>query len=136
MVKYSSLCPRRTMVERSKTAVCMAIEYDEQKFTRLALGDGNRAFAMASFLACVLGCAMPSAVTASVPETQGSGITAAPCPDGGDDALDPCCRRDPHPTGGSEKSKYRSISCCPAETALIHSIAWRCLHWFTFTLWC
>jgi hypothetical protein len=31
MVKYSSLCPRRTMVERSKTAACMAIEYDESK---------------------------------------------------------------------------------------------------------
>jgi hypothetical protein len=72
-------------------------------------------------LACVLGCAKPSAAStsASALETQVSGLSAAPCPDGGCDAGQPRCRHGHDPADGSEKSEHNSISCCPAETALI-----------------
>lgn len=69
-------------------------------------------------LACVLGCAMPSAASPSASETQASRLSAAPCPDGGD-AGEECCRHGHNPAGGSEKNEHHSISCCPAETALI-----------------
>jgi hypothetical protein len=70
-------------------------------------------------LACVLGCAKPSAASALAPETQVSGLSAAPCPDRGGDAEQPCCRHGHDPADGSEKNEHHSISCCPAETALI-----------------
>jgi len=70
-------------------------------------------------LACVLGCAKPSAASPLAPETQVSGLGAAPCPDRGSDAEEPCCRHGHNPADGSEKNKHRSISCCPTETALI-----------------
>jgi hypothetical protein len=70
-------------------------------------------------LACVLGCAKPSAASASAPQTEVSGLSAAPCPDGGGDAGQPCCRHGHDPADGSEKNEHHSISCCPAETALI-----------------
>jgi hypothetical protein len=70
-------------------------------------------------LACVLGCARPTAASPSALETQVSGLSAAPCPDRGGDVGEPCCRHGHNPAGGSEKNEHRSISCCPAETALI-----------------
>jgi hypothetical protein len=70
-------------------------------------------------LACVLGCAKPSAASPSAPETQVSGLSAALCPDRGGDAEEPCCRQGHNPADGSEKNKHRSISCCPTETAVI-----------------
>jgi hypothetical protein len=70
-------------------------------------------------LACALGCAKPSAASASAPEAEVSGLSAAPCPDGGGDAGQPCCRHGHDPADGSEKNEHHSISCCPAETALI-----------------
>src|SRR5271170_1439485 len=69
-------------------------------------------------LACVLGCAMPSAASPLAPEIQVSGLGATPCPDGGDIG-EPCCRHGHNPADGSGKSEHHSISCCPAETALI-----------------
>jgi hypothetical protein len=70
-------------------------------------------------LACVLGCAIPSAASLSAPKTQVSGLSAAPCPDPGGDAGEPCCRHGHSPADGSGKNEHHSISCCPAETALI-----------------
>ena len=71
-------------------------------------------------LACVLGCAMPSAASPSAPGTQRSGpSTVQQCADPGDDDGQPCCRHGHHPADGSEKNHHRSISCCPADTALI-----------------
>ena len=70
-------------------------------------------------LACVLGCATPSAASPAAPETQVSGLNAVPCPDRGGDVGEPCCPHGHNPGGGSEKNQHRSISCCPAETALI-----------------
>src|SRR5258708_3576757 len=70
-------------------------------------------------LACVLGCAMPSAASPSAPETQGSGLSTAQCSDPGDDFGQPCCRHRHHPADSSEKNRHRSISCCPADTALV-----------------
>jgi hypothetical protein len=69
-------------------------------------------------LACVLGCAMPSAAAPSAPEMQVSGLGAAPCPDGGDNG-EACCRHGHNPVDSSGKSEHHSISCCPAETALV-----------------
>jgi hypothetical protein len=68
-------------------------------------------------LACVLGCANVSTASASAPETQVSGLSAAPCPDRDADSGESCCRHGHNPAGGSEKN--HKISCCPAETALI-----------------
>jgi hypothetical protein len=70
-------------------------------------------------LACVLGCAKPSAAFPLAPETQVSGLNAAPCPDSGGDAEEPCCRHGHDPANGPGKNEHHSISCCPAETALI-----------------
>src|SRR5580692_2185650 len=70
-------------------------------------------------LACVLGCAKPSAASPSAPETQVSGLNAAPCPDRGGDVGEPCCRHGHNPGDGPGKNEHHSISCCPAETALI-----------------
>lgn len=70
-------------------------------------------------LACVLGCANPSGAAPLAPETHVAGLGATPCPDGGDDAGEPCCRHRHNPGDGSEKNEHHSISCCPAETALI-----------------
>jgi hypothetical protein len=70
-------------------------------------------------LACVLGCAKPSAASPSAPETQVFGLSAAPCPDRGGDAGEPCCRHGHNPGDGPGKNEHHSISCCPAETALI-----------------
>src|SRR5258708_40101639 len=70
-------------------------------------------------LACVLGCAMPSAASPSAPKTQGSGLSTTQCPDPGDDAGRQCCRQGHHPADGSNKNQHRSISCCPADTALV-----------------
>jgi len=70
-------------------------------------------------LACVLGCGKLSAASPSAPETQVSGPSAASCPEPGGDAGEPCCRHGHNPGGGSEKNRHHSISCCPAETALI-----------------
>lgn len=67
-------------------------------------------------LACVLGCANAKTASASAPETQVSGISAAPCSARDDGAAESCCH---NPAGGSEKHGRHSISCCPAETALI-----------------
>src|ERR1700734_1378588 len=70
-------------------------------------------------LACVLGCAKVSAASPSALETRVSGISAAPCPDRGSDATEPCCRHGHNPGGAPGKNDHHSISCCPAETALI-----------------
>jgi len=70
-------------------------------------------------LACVLGCANPSAASPSAPERHVSGLSAADCPDGGGDAGEACCRHGHNPADGSEKNEHRSMLCCPAETALI-----------------
>src|SRR5271169_538781 len=70
-------------------------------------------------LACVLGCARPSAASPPAPETQVSGVNAAPCTDPSDDAGESCCRHGHNPASGSGKSQRHSLSCCPAETALI-----------------
>jgi len=70
-------------------------------------------------LACVLGCAKPSAAFPLAPETQVSGLKAAACPDRGGDPEEPCCRHGHNPANGPEKNEHHSISCCPAETALI-----------------
>jgi hypothetical protein len=70
-------------------------------------------------LACVLGCAKVSAASPSAPETEASGLSAAPCPDRGGDAGDPCCRHGHNPGDGPGKNEHHSVSCCPAETALI-----------------
>jgi hypothetical protein len=70
-------------------------------------------------LACLLGCAKPSAAFPLAPETQVSGLKAAPCPDRGGDAEELCCHHGHNPANGPEKNEHHSISCCPAETALI-----------------
>lgn len=70
-------------------------------------------------LACVLGCAKPSAASPSAREMQVSGSSAAPCPDPGGDAGELCCRHDHNPVNGSGKNEHHSISCCPSETARI-----------------
>jgi hypothetical protein len=70
-------------------------------------------------LACVLGCAKPSAAFPLVPETQVSVLKATPCPDRGGDPEEPCCHHGHNPANGPEKNEHHSISCCPAETALI-----------------
>ena|ERR1700719_790943 len=70
-------------------------------------------------LACVLGCAKPSAGSPSAPETQSSALSAAACPDRRGDVGEPCCRHGHNPADGSEKNDHHSISCCPTETALI-----------------
>lgn|SRR5208282_3333721 len=70
-------------------------------------------------LACVLGCAKPSAAFPLAPVAQVSGFKAAPCPDRGGDAEESCCRHGRNPANGPEKNEHHSISCCPAETALI-----------------
>src|SRR5882762_9926080 len=71
-------------------------------------------------LACVLGCAMPSAASPTAPDAQRSGPkTVQQCADPAGDDGQPCCRHGHHPADGSEKNHHRSISCCPAETALI-----------------
>src|SRR4029077_9930643 len=70
-------------------------------------------------LACVLGCAKPSAASPSAPGMQVSGSSAAPCPDPGGDAGELCCRHGHNPANGSGKNEHHSISCCPSETALI-----------------
>jgi hypothetical protein len=70
-------------------------------------------------LACVLGCANVSTAAVSASETQVSGLSAAPCPDRDGDAGESCCRHEHNPAGGSEKTGHHTISCCPAETALI-----------------
>ena len=68
-------------------------------------------------LACVLGCANVSTAAASAPKTQVSGLSATQCPDR--DVVGSCCRHGHHPAGGSDKDEQHTISCCPAETALI-----------------
>ena len=70
-------------------------------------------------LACVLGCAMPAAASPAAPEVQVSGLGAAPCPDSGGDAGESCCRHGHNPGDGSGNSEHHSMSCCPAETALM-----------------
>jgi hypothetical protein len=70
-------------------------------------------------LACVLGCAKVSTASASTPKTQGSGLTAAQCPVRDGDAGESCCRHGHDPAGGSGDDAQHTISCCPAETALI-----------------
>ena len=70
-------------------------------------------------LACVLGCAKPSAAFPLVPETQVSVLKATPCPDRGGDPEEPCCHHGHNPANGSGKNEHHSISCCPSETALI-----------------
>ena len=70
-------------------------------------------------LACVLGCANPSAAAPSAPGRSGSGLSGAPCPDRDAGAAEPCCRHGHSPGDGSGRDKHRSISCCPTETALI-----------------
>src|SRR5258708_37726982 len=71
-------------------------------------------------LACVLGCAMPSAASPSAPELQRSGRnTVQQCADPSGDDGQPCCRQGHHPADGSNKNQHRSISCCPADTALV-----------------
>jgi hypothetical protein len=70
-------------------------------------------------LACLLGCAKPSAAFPLAQEIQVSGLKAAPCPDRGGDAEEPCCRHGRNPANGPERNEHHSISCCPAETALI-----------------
>jgi hypothetical protein len=70
-------------------------------------------------LACVLGCAKLSAAAPSAPETQVTGLSAAPCPDRGGDTEGPCCRHGHNPADGPDKNEHHPISCCPAETALI-----------------
>jgi hypothetical protein len=76
-------------------------------------------------LACVLGCARSSAASPLAPETQLSGVNAAPCTDPSDDAEESCCRHGRNPADGSGKNQHHSISCCPDETALIqkHNVA-------------
>jgi hypothetical protein len=69
-------------------------------------------------LACLLGCAMPSAAVPPGPEMRIFGVGAAPCADGGD-AGEPCCRHGHNPADRSGNSEHQSISCCPAETALV-----------------
>jgi hypothetical protein len=69
-------------------------------------------------LACVLGCAKPSAASPT-PETQVAGLTAAPCSDRDADAGESCCRHGHNPADRSGKNQHHSISCCPTETALI-----------------
>lgn len=70
-------------------------------------------------LACVLGCANVPTASASAPVIQVSQLSAAPCPDRDGDAGESCCRHGHNPAGGSEKNGHHTISCCPAETALI-----------------
>ena len=70
-------------------------------------------------LACVLGCGKLAAASPSAQETQATGPRAAACPEPGGDIGEPCCRHGHNPGGGREKNKHHSISCCPAETALI-----------------
>ena len=70
-------------------------------------------------LACVLGCAKPSVASTSASETKASGFSAAPCPERGGEDEEPCCRHGHNPADGSGKNEQHSISCCPAETALI-----------------
>jgi len=69
-------------------------------------------------LACVLGCAKPSAASSLAPETV-SGHIAAQCPDRDNEAGDSCCRHGHNPADHSGKNQHHSISCCPTETALI-----------------
>jgi hypothetical protein len=69
-------------------------------------------------LACALGCANVSTAFASAPERQVSGLRPGPCSGRDDDAGESCCRHGHNPAGGSEKTGH-TISCCPAETALI-----------------
>lgn len=69
-------------------------------------------------LACVLGCAKVSTASASAPRTQVSGRSTTQCPERDVDAGS-CCRHGHHPAGGSDKDEQHTISCCPAETALI-----------------
>ena len=70
-------------------------------------------------LACVLGCAKVSTAPASAPKTHASGLSAAQCSERDVDAGSCCRRHGHHPAGGSDKDEQHTISCCPAETALI-----------------
>jgi hypothetical protein len=70
-------------------------------------------------LACVLGCAKPSAASTSTPETKNSGLSAAPCPDRDGDSGGSCCRHGHDVPGNSGKNRHQEMSCCPAEAALV-----------------
>ena len=67
-------------------------------------------------LACLLGCAKPTAASSRPAGTEQN--AAARCPEGGGEAGDSCCQHGHDPRGTSDKSGHQAKSCCPTETAL------------------
>jgi hypothetical protein len=64
-------------------------------------------------LACLLGCAKPTAATQRPAEQA---MTS--CPAGEGDAGDSCCQHGHDSQGRPDKGGHQAKSCCPTETAL------------------